>query len=205
MTGSPDVVVFDLGNVLIEWDRARLFSQLIHDRSELQYFLDNVLTLEANRRLDEGTPLAQVAAEVAAAHPDHGELVFAFADRWRETIGDAIEGSVRILGELAAAGVPIYALSNWGADTFAMVEPDFPFLAWFDGLVISGREGVTKPDPRIYEVLCRRYGFEPDQAVFVDDSPANVESARDLGFDALLFDGPEGLRRALVERGLLRG
>lgn len=204
MNLRPEVVVFDLGNVLIEWDRARLFSQLIHDRDELQHFLDNVLTLEANRRLDEGAPLAQVAAEVAAAHPEHRELVLAFADRWRETIGDVIEGSVEIVGELAAAGVPIYACSNWGADTFAMVEPDYAFLRWFDGMVISGREGVTKPDPRIFDILCRRYGFQPHEAVFVDDSPVNVESAQRLGFDALLFEDPEGLRRFLVERGLLR-
>lgn len=203
MTGTRRVVVFDLGNVLIEWDRARLFSQLIDDPDELTYFLDNVLTLEDNRRLDAGTPLAEVTADVAAAHPEYRELIFAFADRWRETIGAAIDGSVDILADLIDAAVPVYALSNWGADTFATVEPDFAFLTWFDGLVISGREGITKPDPRIFEILCRRYDFGPTEAVFVDDSPTNVESAESLGFDAVLFEAPADLRRQLVARGLL--
>lgn len=198
-----EAVVFDLGNVLIEWDRARLFSQLIPDADELRYFLDHVLTLEANRRLDEGTPLDRVAADVAAAHPEYRDVVLAFAERWRETIGDAIEGSVEILAELTGAGVPVYALSNWSDETFAIVEPDFPFLEWFDGLVISGREGVTKPDLRIFEILCERHDLEPHRVVFVDDSAANVEAALGLGFDAVLFSGPEELRRTLVDRGLL--
>ena len=205
MDTRPEAVVFDLGNVLIEWDRARLYSQLIPDAGELAHFLDNVLTLEANQRLDEGTPLARVAADVAADHPDHRDLALAFADRWRETIGDPIEGTVEILAELVDAAVPVYALSNWNDETFALVEPDFPFLRWFDGLVISGREGVTKPDPRIFEILCDRYDIRPDRTVFVDDSAANVEAARRLGFDAVLFSGSDELRRTLRDRGLLEG
>ena len=203
MSRSGPIVVFDLGNVLIRWDRALLYSQLIADPEELEWFLDNVMTLEANRRLDEGTPLAEMTAEVAAAHPDHHDLVMIFAERWRETLGGTIDGTVAIVDELAAAGVTMFALSNWGADTFAMVEPEFEFLERFDGLVISGREGVTKPDPRIFDILCERHGFEPEHAVFVDDSPANVATALSLGFDAILFVSPEQLRNLLVERRLL--
>ena len=201
--GSGRVVVFDLGNVLIRWDRALLYSKLIDDPAELEWFLDNVMTLDANRRLDSGTPLAVVTAEVAHAHPDHRDLVLAFADRWRETLGGLIEGTVAIVDDLAAAGVPMFALSNWGADTFALVESEFEFLEKFEGLVISGREGVTKPDPRIFEIMCERHGFEPEHAVFVDDSPTNVASALSLGFDAILFEGSEQLRNLLVERRLL--
>ncbi|MGI9607124.1 MAG: HAD family hydrolase [Acidimicrobiales bacterium] len=200
---AEKVVVFDLGNVLIAWDRRLLFEQLIHDPVELDHFLDNVFTLDANRELDRGTPLPEVAAQLADRHPDHRSTILALADRWPETLGGAIDGTVAIFRELVDASVPCYALSNWGADTFAMIESDYEFLQWFDGMVISGREGVIKPDPAIFDLLCERYEFEPEQAVFIDDSATNIASAMTLGFDAILFDGPERLRPLLIERQIL--
>lgn len=196
-------VVFDLGNVLIEWDRRFLFEKLIDDPDELQWFLDNVFTMADNAELDRGTPLHEVAAAVVQRHPDHREHVLAFADRWPETLGGVIEGSVEILQELSERAVPLFALSNWGRDTFAMIEANYPFLSLFDGLVISGREGVVKPDPAIFELLCERHGLAPVDAVFIDDSGANVATAASLGFDALLFEHPEQLRQQLIERRLL--
>ena len=203
MSSSGKVVVFDIGNVLIEWDRRRLFSQLIDDETELQHFLDEVFTLEANALLDRGTALDQVAAQVASDHPEHRETILAFADRWEETLGPVIDGSVEILEELSKDGIRLYALSNWGADTFETVRPNYPFLTLFDGMVISGQERVVKPEPAIFRILCERYAFEPEQAIFIDDSAANVAAAMSLGFDAILFDSPERLRQLLIERNLL--
>jgi 2-haloacid dehalogenase len=196
-------VVFDLGNVLIEWDRRLLFEKLIPEAAELQDFLDNVFTMEDNRVLDSGTPVHEVAAAVALRHPDKRDLVMAFADRWSETLGGVIDDSVEILRDLHSAGVPLYALSNWGRDTFAMIEPNYPFLELFDGMVISGREGVTKPDAAIFQILCDRYEILPRNAVFIDDSSANVTAAMIMGFDALLFERADRLRQQLVERSLL--
>lgn len=200
---SATVVVFDLGNVLITWDRSLLFGQLISDPDELQFFLDNVFTLEANRDLDSGTPLSVVTAKVAAEHPQHAAVINELASRWRETLGGPIDESVEIFRELKARDVRLYALSNWGADTFAMIEHDFDFLAEFDGLIISGREGVTKPDPEIFTIMCKRHGFEPSDAVFIDDSPSNIATADTMGFDALLFRSADELRGQLVERSML--
>ncbi len=202
---SQRTVVFDLGNVLITWDRRLLYEQLIDDPTELQDFLDNVFTMEDNKELDRGTPLADVANSVAARHPDKHDLVMAFAHRWKETLGDVIEGTVEILEELSDRGVPLYALSNWGKDTFASIEADYPFFERFDGMVISGREGVIKPDAAIYRILCERYGVQAEQAIFIDDSGANIASAMALGFDALLFENPQRLRQQLIERSLLDG
>ena len=198
-----DAVVFDLGNVLIEWNRRNLFEQLIDDPDELQHFLDNVFTMDDNRRLDSGTPLQEVAAEVAARNPDQHDLVMAFADRWTETLGGVIDGSVDILRELSERGVPLYALSNWGKDTFAMIEANYPFFEYFDGMVISGREGFTKPDREIFDLLCGRHDLRPSRSVFIDDSPANIAAAMALGFESLLFDNPNMLREQLRERKLL--
>lgn len=197
------VVVFDLGNVLIEWDRRNLFEKLIDDPDELQQFLDGVFTMDDNARLDSGTPLHEVAASVAERHPDHVELVMAFADRWEETLGSVIEGTVDILNELSEGGVFLLALSNWGKDTFAMIEANYPFFARFDGMVISGREGVVKPGREIFDILCERYEVTPEQCVFIDDSEANIAAATSLGFDALFFESPETLRQQLIERKLL--
>lgn len=203
MTSNYDAVIFDLGNVLIEWDRRNLYRKLIADRAELDHFLDNVLTMDDNAKLDSGTPIADVAADVAARHPEHHDLAMAFAVRWKETLGSVIDGSVEILHELKATGITLLALSNWGKDTFASIEADYPFLQLFDGKVISGREGVVKPGREIFDILCERYDVPASRSVFIDDSPANISSATALGFDALLFDNPAILREQLRLRSLL--
>lgn len=196
-------MVFDLGNVLIEWDRRFLFEKLIGDPDELAFFLDNVLTLDVNAKLDRGMPLAQVTAELSEQHPEHRSLIEAFGQRWNETLGDVIDGSVEILDDLKRAGVRLYALTNWGKDTFASIEADYPFFAHFDGMVVSGREGIVKPEPSIFRLLCERYGFAPGDAIFIDDSGANIATAMSLGFDALLFDNAARLRQQLIERRVL--
>ena len=197
------VVVFDLGNVLIGWDRELLFSQLIDDADELDHFLNEVYSLEANRELDRGVPLPDVVAALSIRHPEYQTVFEAFGQRWIETIAGAIDGSVEILEELHTRWTPLYALSNWGADTFAIVEHEFSFLRLFDGLVISGREGVVKPDRAIFDLMCERHGFRPAEALFIDDSETNVEAAHALGFDTVLFTGPEQLRAELTTRNLL--
>ncbi len=203
MSSGIDYVIFDLGNVLIEWNLRNLYGQLISDPDELQYFLDNVFTMEDNAELDRGTPLREVAEVVARRNPDKADLVMAIADRWKETLGDVISGSVDILEELSRSGVGLLALSNWGKDTFASIEADYHFFELFDGMVISGREGVVKPDRKIFDILSDRYDVIPSRAVFIDDSSTNVVAAMTLGFDALFFDRPELLRQQLIYRQLL--
>lgn len=194
--------MFDLGNVLIEWDRRFLFEKLIPDSVELDRFLDEVLTLDVNADLDRGIALADVTAALVAAHPADRTLIEAFRDRWPETLGAVHTGTVEILDELAETGVRLFALSNWGRDTFLMAEPRLPFLARFDGVVISGREGVVKPEPAIFELLCSRHGVVADAAVFIDDSPVNTQAAARLGFHTVRFISPEQCRAELIALGL---
>jgi HAD superfamily hydrolase (TIGR01509 family) len=203
MGSAGKVVVFDLGNVLITWDRRLLFSQLIPDPDALDWFLENVYDMASNKDLDRGVALADVVERQALAFPEHRATVEALNTRWKETLGGAIDGTVEILRELVADGVRCIALSNWSAETFAQIEDEYDFLALFEAKVISGREGVIKPDAQIFRIMCERHGFEPEQAVFIDDSGANIAAALSLGFDALLFDNPERLRAQLVERNLL--
>lgn len=201
MSGDVRVVVFDLGNVIIRWDRAMLFREFYPDPADLDRFLTDVYSLEANDRLDRGQPLAQFTAELADAHPEHRLAIEALATRWVETIGDPITGAVELLIELAEAEVPVYALSNWNAGTFALVQEQHPFFGCFDGIVLSGNEGITKPDPAIFTLVGSRYGFEMHDALFVDDTPANVAAAEAVGMQAVVFRDPPQLRADLRARG----
>lgn len=197
-------VVFDLGNVLVRWDRRYLYERVIADPVERERFLDEVLTLEENARLDRGMPLAELAADLSARYPEDRALIEAFRDRWTETLGEVIEGSVAILEDLLTLEPRprLLALSNWGRDTFAEAEARLGFLRHFDAMVISGREGVVKPEPAIFELLCERHGVDPADAVFIDDSAANVDAAAALGFRTVRFIDPEQCRRELRSLGL---
>jgi 2-haloacid dehalogenase len=202
---APSTVVFDVGNVLIVWDRALLYRPLVAGEEELARFLGEVFTMEANARLDAGQPLHEFCASLAAEHPAHAELVGVLAERWIETLGPVIDGSVALLRRLRAQGTRVLGLTNFNHETWALTVERHPFLTELDGCVVSGHEGVVKPDPAIFELLCDRYDVDPEDAVFIDDSPANVASAVSLGFHGVVFDSPVALEAELVRLGVLAG
>jgi 2-haloacid dehalogenase len=202
---SVDAVVFDIGGVLLDWNPRHLYRKLFNgDDAAMEHFLATVCTQEWNAHNDRGRPLADGVALLTAEHPHHAELIAAYASRWPETVAGAIEGTVKVLAELKQYGTAVYALSNWSAETFPLARPRFEFLSWFDGMVISGEEGVIKPEPRIFEILCERYSLRPGTTVFVDDIATNVDAAKALGFRAIQFHRPAQLRAALVDVGVLR-
>jgi 2-haloacid dehalogenase len=200
---ATKAVVFDLGGVLIDWDPRHLYRKLLADEAAVEEFLATVCTPEWNAELDRGRPFAEGVAQLVERHPEHAAAIAAYHERWPEMVAGDIPGTVEVLAELRAAGVPLYALTNWSAETFAITRGRFEFLEWFDGLLVSGEERVTKPDPAIFQLLLDRFGLDPTATVFVDDSAANVAAARRLGFDAIGFTGHEELRRELVARRLL--
>jgi 2-haloacid dehalogenase len=202
---ATDAVVFDLGGVLIDWDPRHLYRKLLADEAAVEEFLATITTPEWNAEQDRGRPFAEAVAELVERHPAHAASIAAYHERWTEMLGGEIPGTVAVLAELRDAGVPLYALSNWSAETFRLTRDRFPFLEWFDGLVVSGEEGVIKPDRRIFELLLERFGLVAAATLFVDDSPANVAAARAVGMDAVRFHHADGLRHDLAARGLLDG
>jgi 2-haloacid dehalogenase len=196
-------VVFDLGGVLIDWDPRYLYRKLLADEEAVEEFLATVCTPEWNAELDGGRPFAEGVAELVERHPAHAAAITAYHERWPEMLGGEVPGAVAVLADLRAAGVPLYALTNWSAETYGITRGRFEFLDWFDGVVVSGEERVIKPDPRIFRLLADRFGLDPEATLFVDDSEANVAAARALGFDAVRFTDPERLRRDLEARRLL--
>ena len=195
--------VFDLGGVLIDWDPRYLYRKLLADEGEVEEFLATVCTPEWNAEQDRGRPFAEGVAELDERHPAHAAAIAAFHERWPEMLGGDIPGAVELLAELRATGLPLYALTNWSAETFVVAHERFAFLDWFDGLLVSGEERIIKPDPAIFELLLDRFGLDPGSTFYVDDSPANVAAAAALGLDAVRFTGPGQLRRDLAARRLL--
>jgi 2-haloacid dehalogenase len=209
MTDAADDVtrltaaVFDLGNVLIDWDPRHLYRQLFDDPGEMEMFLAEVTTAEWNGQQDAGRPWDEAIELLVAEHPECRELIEVFHRRWPEMVAGEVPGTVNVLAELRDRGVRLVALSNWSAETFPVARKRFDFLAWFEGIVISGDVGVSKPDRRIFEHLIEQFGIEPATAVFIDDSSANVEAATGLGFRAILFSDAAALRFELARVGLL--
>jgi 2-haloacid dehalogenase len=203
-TPRRSVVVFDLGGVLLQWDPRHLYRKLFAgDEAAMEAFLGNVCTEEWNERQDAGRSFADAVAELLPAHADKAHLIHAFGRRFDEMIPGAIEDTVDLVRELKRTGVPVYALTNWSAETFPSQRRRFDFLAEFDGIVVSGEEGVIKPDPRIFRILLERYAIPPEAAVFIDDDPANALAATALGMHGIHFRSPDRLRRELQALGLL--
>jgi 2-haloacid dehalogenase len=198
-----DAVVFDLGGVLMEWEPRRLYRTLFDgDEEAMEHFLATVCTPAWNDELDRGLPFATGVSRLTARHPDEAARIDAYRSRWEEMLGPPIDDVVAVVGELKRSGIPVYALSNWSAETFPVARRRFDFLDWFDGIVISGDVGVTKPDPRIFAELCVRFGLQPDHVVFVDDRVDNVDAARRYGLVAVLFTSAGELRAELSALGL---
>jgi 2-haloacid dehalogenase len=193
-------VVFDLGGVLIDWDPRYLYRKLLADEAAVEDFLATVCTPEWNAEQDRGRPFAEGVAELVERHPLHAAAIAAYHERWPEMLGGEIPGTVEVLAELRATGVPLYALTNWSAETFGIARERFEFLEWFDGVLVSGEERLIKPDPAIFRLLLDRFGLDPGTTFYVDDAEANVAAAAALGFDAVRFTGPERLRRDLAAR-----
>jgi 2-haloacid dehalogenase len=206
VTGVSGVnaVVFDLGGVLLDWDPRYLYRKLFAgDEAAMEQFLTDVCTRQWHAAHDLGGSVTQACVELAARHPEQAELIRAWAERSEEMVAGPIPGSVAILADLQRRGVPCYALSNMEAETFPLRLQRFAFLRSFDGHVISGLEGMVKPDPRIYRLLLRRYDLPAARTLFIDDNADNVTAARAAGMRAVRFESPLVLRGQLESIGLL--
>ncbi|AGG88470.1 MULTISPECIES: HAD family phosphatase [Rhodanobacter] len=198
-----DTVVFDLGGVLLDWNPRHLYRRLFDDEAAMERFLAEVCTAHWNERQDAGRPWREAIAGLSAQHPQHAGLIAAYRERWDEMLRGPIEGSVAILDELRARGVPLYALTNWSQETFPLARQRYGFMAAFRGIMVSGEERLIKPDPAIFRLLLSRHGLEAARTVYIDDAPRNVEAAARLGLHALHFRDPATLRAELCRTGLL--
>jgi 2-haloacid dehalogenase len=196
-----DTVIFDLGGVLIEWDPVAAFRQVL-DEADIEPFLAEIDFYEWNRGLDAGRPIDQALAEIDERFPHRLGVIAAYQDNFRDTLVGEVEGTADIVRELSDAGVRLLALTNWSAESFPHARELFPVLNLFEAIVVSGEEKVTKPDPRIFRTTIERHRLDPARTAYVDDLPANVAAAGELGLQAVQFTAARPLRRALVGLGL---
>ena len=199
----PSTIVFDLGGVLIDWDPRKAYRQLGGTEAEIDFFLEHVATSEWNHQFDAGRPFAEGIAERKARFPEHADWLDAWWGAWPEMLVGPIQDTVEVLAECRQLEVPLYALTNWSAETFPIARQRFDFLSWFDGIVVSGEVELAKPDPAIFQRLVTDFDIEPTEAVFIDDVPKNVDAARALGFHAIHFTSATALRSELADCGVL--
>ena len=197
------IVIFDLGGVLIDWDPRYLYRKLFEDEAAMEHFLATVCTLDWNALQDAGRPVAEATRSLIGEWPDQAGLIEAYYARWTEMLGGPMEDTVAVARDLHARGVPLFALTNWSAETFLHVEHRYKFMEWFEYILVSGCVGLKKPDPAIFQLLLGRCGIDAREAVFIDDSEANVAAATSIGLHVIRFTSAISLRNDLEILGIL--
>jgi len=198
------VAIFDLGGVVVDWNPRYLYRKLFNgNETAMEDFLATVCTPSWNEQQDAGRSFADGCDSLRRLHPDKAELIDAWFQRYEEMLGGEIPGTVEVLRELRSRNVPIYALSNWSAETFPIAVNRFECLRWFHGVLLSGEAKVLKPDRRIFEIFLHTFRIEPSRAVYIDDRRENVEAAMELGMRGIVFRDSRTLRAELTEAGLI--
>ena len=196
-------VIFDLGGVLIDWNPRYLYRKLINNEAEMEHFLSHICTPDWNAQQDAGRTFQEGVAGLIKQYPQYRELIAAYHLRWEETLGGEIKESVAIFRQVKSKRLPVYALTNWSAETFHPTKKKFGFLHEFDGIVVSGEEKVAKPDPRLFHILLERYKIAAVTALYIDDNADNITTAKQLGLHTIHFQNAPQLRQALHELKLL--
>ncbi len=198
-----DTIIFDLGGVLIDWNPEYLYRKILPDEKERAYFLTKVCSSGWNVQQDAGRPLAEATQILVEQFPHYEAAIRAFYGRWTEMLGGVEEGTLQILEDLYQTGSHrLYALTNWSAETFPIARRRYPFLQYFEGILVSGEERMKKPDREIYQLLLSRYGIPAKRAVFIDDSLKNVQGALACGIHGIHFQSPGQLASDLQRLGL---
>ena len=199
----PDTVVFDLGNVLVRWEPERAWADL--DPARVAAFHERVDFPPWNLAMDGGRTTAASVADVAAAAPGHEAVAQTYVDRFLDTLAGPVPGTRAVVEELDRAGVRLLALTNWSAELFERARPlleEVVGLSTFEAVVVSGVEGLTKPDPALFRRLLERFDLDASRTAFVDDARRNVDGAAAVGLQAVRFTGADALRAELAGRGL---
>ena len=199
---TPEAVIFDVGNVLTRWQPEEFYDRVIGEARRRALF--SAVDLHGmNDRVDAGALFRETIYELAEATPEWAAEIRMWYDRWIELASPRIEGSIRLQRALRAKGIPVFALTNFGRYSFEEALPKMDFLSDFDRLYVSGRMGVIKPDPRIYEMVEADCGIRPDLLLFTDDRADNITAAARRGWRTHQFESWQGWARRLVAEGLL--
>lgn len=202
MPQPVDAIIFDVGNVLYQWDIRHLYAQLIDDPSDLDDFVTNIVTPEWHFQHDAGRPLAEMVDELTARFPEHRALIAQYVPRWLETIPGPVPGMIDLAERLALLGYPLFGITNFGVEFWDMFRPTAPIFDLFRDIVVSGAEKLVKPDPAIYHLAIARFGIDPARTLFIDDREDNVASAIACGLQGHVFRNIATLEAELATLGV---
>ena len=204
MSANIKAIIFDYGNVLLEWNPRLVYRRFFpNDPEGMESFLSEVQFMEWNAQQDKGRTFKEGVTILSAQFPQYAELIQAYHDNWSDSIGDAFTGTVEILKRLKKAGYPLYGFSNWSAETFPYARAKYDFFDLFDDMVISGEVGFVKPEPEIYQILLKKIGRPADECLFIDDSLPNIQQANKIGFATIHFQSPAQLEEELKQLQLI--
>jgi 2-haloacid dehalogenase len=203
-----NAVIFDMGNVLIDWDPEQVYRHHIDDDKERAMFFVGTFRRMHHAAHDSDLPFTEALAPLKKAEPDVAHLIEVFEHRWHEFLQGPLTETVKVLEDLVNAEVPIYGLTNWPHQTWPPRPPEddpqaYDFLKHFRDIVVSGRVRMHKPNDDIYDLALKQFGLLPEHAVFVDDLSENIETADRLGLHGIRFTDAKALRTELEGLGLL--
>lgn len=185
--------LFDIGHVLIDWDPEYLLRKILPNDAAIKRFRDEVLTQDSILAMDRGQSWDFQLEACARNNPEHLRTLEQYRDRWIETLGEPIQAVVDLKAALLDLRYPVYALSNYGTENMAWSQQKHPFLAAFDGRVISGHVGMIKPELGIYRHTIDRFSLVPEETLFIDNMAYNTSAAAELGFKTHTFVDPNDL------------
>ena len=205
MTNSNiKAIIFDFGNVLIEWDPRLVYNRYFPDDSEgMERFLREVDFMGWNAYQDKGRSFKEGVADLSRQFPKYAYLIRAYHDNWKDSMGAAYWETIEIMRQLKAKGYPLFGLSNWSVETFPYALEKYDFFDLLDDMVISGAVGYVKPEPEIYRIMLEKIDRPAQECLLIDDSLPNIKQANTMGFKAIHFTSPEQLKKELTQLGLL--
>ncbi len=195
-------IVFDFGGVLIDWNPVYLYNEVFETEEEMNYFLEHVCRYDWNLLQDAGRPLDEGTRLLQEKFPEYAEEIAMYYGRWEEMLGSSYEENRKLIKPLKEK-YKVYGLTNWSAETLPLAIKKFDFFQDLDGIVVSGEEKIVKPDRRLYDILLARYSLRAGESLFIDDNAANIETARELGFQVIHFTGEMNLEKWLRDNFIL--
>ncbi len=186
----------------MDWDPRYLYRQVFDAEKKINWFLQNVCTPEWNQQMDAGKPFEEAVKEKSVEFPEYKYEIQLYHSRWIEMIRGSIAGTVNVLYDLKNNGYTLFGLTNWSAETFPLVRNNYAFFDELDGIIVSGEEGVAKPDQAIYSAFLERFNLMAAECIFIDDNLNNINSADQMGFNTIRFFTPEQLVKDLKAMGI---
>lgn len=193
-------IVFDLGNVLLTFSPGDILEQYIDDPRTRQRVYENIFRGQEWEQLDRGVISKKTAcSRMIERRPEDEQIIDKIMENWEQYL-NPIPETIAILRELHERDYPLYVLSNFHQSAFELVVDQYDFFDYFTGIIISARVKAIKPEPEIYRVLLDRFVLNPEQTLFIDDSPENLEGARRFGMKTIHFQGSRSLRLGLKKQ-----